>query len=308
MFVASTEQLAAFVGAKQAELAVARVVDSPPDPVDRDSRDSRAPTEGIPPRLADAEALLLAQEEGGQGRTREGASDEEGEDGEGRPKGETAKGSQAAAAEGEKTDAKGLTEEEQAQVQELQKRDAVVRRHERAHAAAAGPHGGSPSYEFQRGPGGQFYAVGGEVSIDVSAGSDAAATIAKMEIVIRAALAPADPSGQDRSVAAQARRLKADAERELREEKAEEATIASEKAAERRGETTGNRGAEDASESDDSRNGDLRNGEVLSDSSGDPQADPFAARRAAAAQSYGRTAETTTGGRDPLQLLQALTV
>ena len=305
MIVAPTEQLAAFVGAKQAELAVARVVDSPPDPVDRGSRDSRAPTDGIPPRLADAEALLLAQEEGSQGRTREGAGDGEGEDGEGRPEGETAKGDQAAAAEGEKTDAKGLTEEEQAEVRELQKRDAEVRRHERAHAAAAGPHGGSPSYEFQRGPDGQFYAIGGEVSIDVSAGSDAAATIAKMEIVIRAALAPADPSGQDRSVAAQARRLKADAERELREERAEEAALAAEKAAERRGETTGTEGAEDALQSADSQNGDPRNGEVLSDSR---EPDPLAARRAAAAQSYGRTAETTTGGRDPLQLVQALTV
>jgi hypothetical protein len=50
-----------------------------------------------------------------------------------------------------------------------------------------------------------MYAVGGEVSIDTSpVKGDPQATIAKMEAIKRAALAPADPSGQDRSVASEA--------------------------------------------------------------------------------------------------------
>lgn len=119
-----------------------------------------------------------------------------------------------------------LTEEEQRIVRELRRRDAEVRRHERAHAAAGGPVTGAPIYEFQRGPDGRFYAVDGEVRIDVSPESDPRATIAKMELVIRAALAPAEPSAQDRSVAAQAKQIKLEAERELAELQAEERGLA----------------------------------------------------------------------------------
>lgn len=43
-----------------------------------------------------------------------------------------------------------------------------------------------------------------------------------MEIVIRAALAPADPSGQDRQVANEAKQKKSEAQAELRAEKQEE--------------------------------------------------------------------------------------
>ena len=60
-----------------------------------------------------------------------------------------------------------------------------------------------------------MYAVGGEVTIDTSpVKGDPQATVAKMEVVIRAALAPADPSGQDRSVAAQATQEEAQARQE----------------------------------------------------------------------------------------------
>lgn len=97
-----------------------------------------------------------------------------------------------------------LTPEEQRIVQELQQTDAKVRAHEQAHAAAGGAYAGAPEYEYTRGPDGKVYAVSGEVSIDVSPESDPSATAAKMETVLRAASAPADPSAQDRKVAAQA--------------------------------------------------------------------------------------------------------
>jgi hypothetical protein len=64
---------------------------------------------------------------------------------------------------------------------------------------------GGAHFEYQVGPDGKKYAVGGEVSIDTSEIPDNPnATIQKMSTVQRAAMAPADPSPQDRAVAAQA--------------------------------------------------------------------------------------------------------
>lgn len=123
------------------------------------------------------------------------------------------------------TDAKGepLSDEEQRQLDQLQQTDADVRAHEQAHKAAAGQYGGAISYDYQRGPDGQRYAVGGEVSIDVSAEQDPEATIAKMQQVRSAASAPADPSGQDRRVAATASRIEAQARQELANQRAQQA-------------------------------------------------------------------------------------
>ncbi len=55
--------------------------------------------------------------------------------------------------------AKGLTEEEKAEVADLKRRDAEIRRHEQAHANAGGPYAGAPSYTYARGPDGRSYAV-----------------------------------------------------------------------------------------------------------------------------------------------------
>ncbi|NQZ09099.1 MAG: catalase [Algicola sp.] len=111
----------------------------------------------------------------------------------------------------ERVEAKQVQQEQQ-QIQELRGRDAEVKAHEQAHAAAGGQYAGSPTYEFKRGPDGNNYAVGGEVSIDASAvGGDPRATIDKMRQVRSAALAPASPSSQDRAVAAQAAQTATDA-------------------------------------------------------------------------------------------------
>ncbi len=110
-----------------------------------------------------------------------------------------------------------LTAEEEAQVRELQQRDAEVRAHEQAHLSAAGGHArGGASYDYQTGPDGRRYAVGGEVQIDTSAvPDDPQATIQKMQQLISAALAPASPSAQDRAVAAQARQAISEAQSQL---------------------------------------------------------------------------------------------
>lgn len=105
-----------------------------------------------------------------------------------------------------------LSEDAQRVVKELQARDAEVRRHEQAHAAVGGSYASAPSYVYQVGPDGRRYAVGGSVQIDMSpVPNDPEATIAKMEVVRRAAMAPAEPSSADRSVAAAAQAAQAQA-------------------------------------------------------------------------------------------------
>lgn len=108
-----------------------------------------------------------------------------------------------------------LSAQQQQVVAQLRTRDQEVRLHEEAHRAAAGPYAGTPSYQYTTGPDGRRYAVGGEVSIDASpVQGNPEATIAKMRIVVRAALAPSQPSAQDRAVAAQAQVLLALAQAE----------------------------------------------------------------------------------------------
>lgn len=105
-----------------------------------------------------------------------------------------------------KSGSKELTPEQQAQVKKLQESDKRVKAHEQAHLAAGGNLvRGGPSYQYTKGPDGIQYAVGGEVSIDTSIDpKKPQESINKMEQVRRAALAPADPSAQDLSVASDA--------------------------------------------------------------------------------------------------------
>lgn len=112
-----------------------------------------------------------------------------------------------------------LSDEEIAMIEQLAARDQEVRAHERAHQAAAGSYAGSASYTYQSGPDGKRYAVGGEVPIDVSAiPGNPQATIAKMQVVKAAAMAPAEPSSQDRRVAASASQAITEAQRILAEQ------------------------------------------------------------------------------------------
>ena len=104
-------------------------------------------------------------------------------------------------------------------LESLRQRDQEVRLHEQAHLLAAGPYAqGVPSYTYQTGPDGRRYAIGGEVSIDLSAvPGNPQATLQKALTIRRAALAPIDPSEADQVVAAQATALAAQAQQELRE-------------------------------------------------------------------------------------------
>lgn len=107
-----------------------------------------------------------------------------------------------------------LSPQAEQQVRKLEQTDQKVRTHEQAHQAAGGPNAGGASFTYQRGPDGKNYAVAGEVPIDISRESTPDATISKMETVKAAAMAPADPSSQDRVVAQQADALKLQAQQE----------------------------------------------------------------------------------------------
>lgn len=109
-----------------------------------------------------------------------------------------------------------LSPEELKELTELKARDREVRAHEAAHQAAGGQHAGAMSLTYERGADGAQYAVGGEVPIDVSpVAEDPQATIEKMRTVRAAAMAPAEPSSQDRAVAAQAMQTILQAQAEL---------------------------------------------------------------------------------------------
>ncbi len=126
----------------------------------------------------------------------------------------------AAHEEGERSEGtRALTAEEQEQVEALKERDAEVRRHEAAHVRAGGQYAGAPQYEYQTGPDGARYAVGGSVEIDTSeVPGDPRATLEKARAIKRAALAPDEPSSQDRKVAREAEQMAADAMRQLAEQ------------------------------------------------------------------------------------------
>lgn len=123
------------------------------------------------------------------------------------------------------SDTVDLSPEAQAKVAELRKGDEEVHAHEAAHQGAAGGLArGGATYSYKRGPDGQLYAVAGEVSLDTSpVQGDPRATLAKAQRIIAAALAPANPSPQDRAVAAEASAMAAKASAELGKGKGAEA-------------------------------------------------------------------------------------
>ncbi len=104
---------------------------------------------------------------------------------------------------------------------ELAATDREVRAHEAAHQAAGGGFTGAATFTYVTGPDGRRYAAGGEVPIHVPASDTPEETIANLERVRAAALAPANPSGQDLSVAASASSGIAQATAELLRKRAE---------------------------------------------------------------------------------------
>ncbi len=118
-----------------------------------------------------------------------------------------------------------LSAEEKKAIRELQQRDRRVRAHEQAHVAASGRIAVSgPSYEYEQGPDGRNYAVGGSVNYSVPPASTPEEERQLAQQLRRMALAPADPSPTDRSTAARAAAKEARANRDIQAERMEERT------------------------------------------------------------------------------------
>ncbi|MDR1647895.1 MAG: hypothetical protein LBR88_07685 [Zoogloeaceae bacterium] len=134
-------------------------------------------------------------------------------------------GEKKTGAEAEKADATAggatgsaneLSKEDQRRVEELARTDRAVRQHEQAHMAAGGGLITSrASYEYETGPDGKRYAVAGEVGISLAEGRTPEETLQRARRIRAAALAPADPSPQDRSVAAMAGQMEMEAMQEI---------------------------------------------------------------------------------------------
>ncbi|MEE9258122.1 MAG: putative metalloprotease CJM1_0395 family protein [Nitrospinaceae bacterium] len=196
--------------------------------------------------LADVDRVTLSGVPGAEGSSHTpGEEDESGTD-------ETGSVTNAVPGAGQE-----LSKEERQVLEQLRARDREVRAHEQAHLAVAGGYArGGPKFEYQTGPDGKRYAVGGEVSIDTSkVPGDPQATLVKAQVIRRAANAPRNPSAQDRQVAAQATRLETEARRELAEQRTEEAEEAREKTESSTSALTGPQGSGNTDESGEQNSG-----------------------------------------------------
>jgi hypothetical protein len=118
-----------------------------------------------------------------------------------------------------------LSSSAQSKVDQLKEIDRKVKAHEQAHIAAGGEliRGGA-NFSYQKGPDGKLYAIGGDVSIDTSPGRTPEDTVVRAQRIRSAALAPADPSAQDRRVAADASAMELSARGEVAASKNTEST------------------------------------------------------------------------------------
>ena len=114
-------------------------------------------------------------------------------------------------------DSTQLSNEEKAQLAELKAADSRVKAHEAAHQSGPAASGGA-SFTYKKGPDGVMYAVGGEVPVRIETGSTPQESIMNLQGVIATALAPADPSPQDVSIASKARVMMMKAQQELAQE------------------------------------------------------------------------------------------
>lgn len=81
--------------------------------------------------------------------------------------------------------------------------DAAIRSHEQIHATIG--HTTAPiSYNYQQGPDGKMYVVGGSVRLDTSITDDPKAAAFKLDQIARSAGGPADSSGADSMIVSQA--------------------------------------------------------------------------------------------------------
>lgn len=87
-------------------------------------------------------------------------------------------------------------------LEKFKSKDSDIRTHEQIHASIG--HTTTPiSYNYQEGPDGKMYAVGGSVRLDTSIPDDPKAAAFKLELLQKAATGPSHISGADGSIASQ---------------------------------------------------------------------------------------------------------
>jgi hypothetical protein len=96
-------------------------------------------------------------------------------------------------------------------IAKLERTEREVVAHENAHKAAAGRFGSAPHYTYTTGPDGKRYISGGDVRVHTPATDDPEEALRNARQVMRAALAPGDPSGADIAAAASAAATAAEA-------------------------------------------------------------------------------------------------
>ncbi len=92
-------------------------------------------------------------------------------------------------------------------LQKFKSRDSEVKSHEQAHAAS-GITKGAIQYNYQMGPDGKMYAVGGSVRLDTSIPDDPKAAQVKLDKIKDAASASSDMSGADSQITISANLMK----------------------------------------------------------------------------------------------------
>lgn len=134
---------------------------------------------------------------------------------------------------------KALSAADQREVERLRQIDTAVRAHEQAHIRAGrGVITSGPNYTYTYGPDGRQYAIAGEVGIDTAPEREPRANIDKGQRIQDAALAPAQPSSQDYSVAAVGSQLEGQGRIDLAQELRDELIARREAAAEAAQENT----------------------------------------------------------------------
>lgn len=109
---------------------------------------------------------------------------------------------------------------EEATLRALKARDAEVRAHELKHLASAGQYAsGGIVYDYQTGPDGRLYAVGGHVNVNTgSVSGDPEATLQKARTLRMTAMSVGDPSAADSAVAQGASQMESDAMSQIADE------------------------------------------------------------------------------------------
>ncbi len=87
-------------------------------------------------------------------------------------------------------------------LEKFRNKDSEIRTHEQAHATI-GPTTSPISYQYQKGPDGKLYAVGGSVRLETSLPDDPKAAAFKLDLLKKAATAPVSLSGADTAIASQ---------------------------------------------------------------------------------------------------------